>query len=277
MTLIKKTLAVLLAPRKIVRIAEMQGGDTSSVWHVTLNEDEAVIAKSSPAPDVEARMLQALSACGAPVPDVLHVTNRLLIISYITNVSASEAGWRDLGVVLRKLHDVAQDAPYGWPDDYAIGRVTVPKAQCHDWAAFWVRERLYPLANSLPPHLQRQFRELAALMERHLPSHPEPSLLHGDLWLGNVLFSNHGVRALIDPACLIGDAHAEFAVLTLFSTPPQAFWDAYQINMKSLQPKLTIYQLWPALMHYRLFGSSYLGLVSNLLGRAADHLNAAHG
>jgi len=275
MTPMKTTLAAVLAPRKIIRIAEMQGGDTSSVWHVTLDGDEALIAKSSPAPDAEARMLQALSACGAPVPDVLHVTDHLLIISYIPNVSASEAGWRGFGTALRKMHDVAQDAPYGWSDDYAIGRVTLPKAQSHDWAAFWMRERLCPLANALPPHLQRQFQGMAALMERHLPSHPKPALLHGDLWLGNVLFSDHGVSALIDPACMIGDAHAEFAVLTLFSTPPQAFWDAYQIDVTSLQPKFTIYQLWPALMHHRLFGNSYLGLVSNLLDRIADHFNPA--
>ncbi len=54
------------------------------------------------------------------------------------------------------------------------------------------------------------------------------------------------------------------------------FWDAYQIDATNLQPKFTIYQLWPALMHYRLFGGSYLRLVSNLLDRIADQLKAGH-
>ncbi|UYH51422.1 fructosamine kinase family protein [Candidatus Kirkpatrickella diaphorinae] len=269
-------LAALLAPRKIIRISEMQGGDTSSVWHVTLDGDESVIVKTSPAPDVEARMLHSLSTCGAPVPSVIHMTDRLLVMSYVPNVTASEVGWQGLGTTLRKLHGVTQDAPYGWPDDHAIGRVALPKAQSQDWAAFWVHERLCPLARTLPPNLLRQFQDLSAVMEQHLPRHPKPSLLHGDLWQGNVLFSDHNVGALIDPACMIGDALAEFAVLTLFSTPPQSFWDAYQVDVTELQPKFTIYQLWPALMHYRLFGSSYLGLVSDLLDRVADYLKDGH-
>ncbi len=147
-----------------------------------LDEDEAVIVKTSPAPDVEARMLQALSTCGAPVPGVIHITDRLLVISYVPNVTVSKGGWQGLGTTLRKLHDVAQDAPYGWPDDYAIGRVALPKAQSHDWATFWMNQRLFPLASTLPPNLLRQFQELSAIMQRHLPRHPKPCLLHGDLW-----------------------------------------------------------------------------------------------
>ena len=32
-----------------------------------------------------------------------------------------------------------------------------------------------------------------------------PSLLHGDLWKGNILFQKNGDPILCDPVCLYGD------------------------------------------------------------------------
>lgn len=275
MTISKADLVALLAPRKMIGISALQGGDISSVWRVTLDTRESIIVKVSAAPEIEARMLHALSANGAATPDVILAAGRLLVLSDVPSASASESGWRRLGEMLRQMHSVKQDARYGWRDDYGIGSIVLPKAQSYDWSDYWLRDKLQPLARYLPALFQARFKEMAGEMTGHLPKYPSPALLHGDLWLGNVLFSDHGVGALIDPACMIGDAHAEFAILTLFSTPPSVFWQAYGGDVTVLQPKFSIYQLWPALVHYRLFGDSYLGLIEKIMDEIARHIAAA--
>ena len=54
-----------------------------------------------------------------------------------------------------------------------------------------------------------------------------PSLLHGDLWAGNVITGNDGRAWLIDPAVYVGHAEADIAMTELFGGFPPAFYDAY--------------------------------------------------
>jgi len=77
------------------------------------------------------------------------------------------------------------------------------------------------------------------------------------------------VAGLIDPACYWGHAEADLAMLTLFGRPGPAFWDAYGPTEPGLEARRPIYQMWPALVHLRLFGGTYRGLVERLLEEAA--------
>jgi aminoglycoside phosphotransferase (APT) family kinase protein len=56
---------------------------------------------------------------------------------------------------------------------------------------------------------------------------PPPALLHGDLWGGNLLVREGKLAAFIDPACYHGDAEVDLAMLCLFDSPDEAFWEAY--------------------------------------------------
>jgi fructosamine-3-kinase len=98
-----------------------------------------------------------------------------------------------------------------------------------------------------------------------LPS-AAPALLHGDLWSGNILVRDGRLAALIDPACYHGDAEVDLAMLTLFDSPPDEFWEAYGPLEPGWRERRPIYQLFPALVHLRLFGAGYAGLADRLLG-----------
>jgi fructosamine-3-kinase len=119
--------------------------------------------------------------------------------------------------------------------------------------------------------LDRPWREriarLAELMPELLPADPSAALLHGDLWSGNILVKNGRLAAFIDPACYYGDAEVDLAMLALFDTPPDAFWDAYGNLEEGWETRRTVYQLFPALVHFRLFGPTYAGMVDRLLAR----------
>jgi fructosamine-3-kinase len=117
--------------------------------------------------------------------------------------------------------------------------------------------------------LDRPWRErvdrLEARCSELLPRSPAASLLHGDLWTGNILVQGGRLSALIDPACYHGHQEVDLAMLTLFGAPPREFWDAYGGLDQGWEERRLAYQLFPALVHLRLFGHSYAGMADRLL------------
>ena len=107
---------------------------------------------------------------------------------------------------------------------------------------------------------------MAGALPDLLPAEPNASLLHGDLWGGNVLSQGTRVAALIDPACYHGDREVDAAMLTLFDHPPLRFFDALELDAgwRERQP---VYRLWPLLVHLRLFGGHYRRSVEESLRR----------
>jgi fructosamine-3-kinase len=98
-----------------------------------------------------------------------------------------------------------------------------------------------------------------------LPAAPPASLLHGDLWSGNILVEGGALAAFIDPACYHGHSEVDLAMLSLFDQPPESFWDAYGAPERGWDERRAAYQLFPALVHMRLFGGSYAAMVDRLL------------
>jgi len=242
------------------RQERLSGGDLSAVMRVVLADGRMVIAKQAPLAGTEAGMLRAMMAAGAPVPDVLACDNDLLIM---TEAPASGAiAWDDLGAALARLHAV-EGQRYGWEVDYAFGACPIVNRRTDDWPAFWADNRLVPFVSQLSAATARRVERLADGLGDRLPARPKPSLLHGDLWTGNVLSDGRRVT-LIDPACYYGHGEVDIAMLHLFGHPEAAFYDACPLE-PDWRERLPVYSLWPALVHFRLFGAGYLGMVERFL------------
>ena len=56
-------------------------------------------------------------------------------------------------------------------------------------------------------------------------------------------------------------------MLSLFGEPPPAFWESYGELPAGWEERRPLYQLFPALVHLRLFGASYGAMVDRLLRR----------
>ncbi len=175
--------------------------------------------------------------------------------------------WKSLGTALTKLH-TAKESACGWPVDYAFGAVAIENGWMKSWPAFWAERRLLAHCPHVASALARRIETLAADLSNRLPELAAPSLLHGDLWGGNILAADKGVTALIDPACYFGHGEADIAMLNLFDRPSPAFYEAYGALEEGWKERLIIYQLWPALVHVRLFGSGYRPMVERLLSQA---------
>jgi len=260
--LARRVAAALGAP--VTREAPLGGGDLGEVRRVTLDDGRTVVAKVGTGLRREARMLAALRAAGAPTPGVLHEDDDVLVLEAVANDGALDAAaWGDLGTVLAHLHADVGTA-YGWDEDAAFGTLSVPNAPTDTWPTFWAERRLLPHVAALPPDLAARVERLAADLPARLPERPPAALLHGDLWTGNVLTAGGRVTALIDPAAYRGHGEVDLAMLHLFGRPAPALDAAYGTPPDAAERR-PVYQLGPALVHLRLFGTGYRGLVERLL------------
>lgn len=135
-----------------------------------------------------------------------------------------------------------------------------------DWPTFWAEKRLLANLAALPCDIARRIEALAPRLSELLPAAPPASLLHGDLWLGNLHLAQRQFW-MIDPACCYGHAEVDLAFLHLFGTPDAKFTQRHGALEAGYETRRAVYQLWPALVHLRLFGTSYRSMVTQLLDR----------
>lgn len=244
---------------EVLRARPLHGGDLSEVQLLSLSDGRHVMAKTGPLVAAEASMLRAIRDAGAPAPEVLGVANGVLLMEALEETAASAKGWQALGESLRQLHS-ASGPHYGWAEDYAFGPAAIPNAPLESWVEFWATRRLLAAPDALPRDLRVRIEALCKRLPKLLPDMPPAALLHGDLWSGNVLFSGSAAY-LIDPACYYGHGEVDLAMLHLFGAPPEEFHGAYGALEPGFEARRAIYQLWPALVHLRLFGASYRGMV----------------
>ena len=150
-------------------------------------------------------------------------------MEFIKLGGARSGSLRKLGEQLARLHQVQQ--PYfGWHRDNIIGSTEQRNPRSEDWVEFW-REHRLGLQFKLAERRGGSFRGADELTDRldELFAHyaPSPSLLHGDLWSGNVSFSETGAPVTYDPACYFGDREAEFGIINMFGGFHREFYEGY--------------------------------------------------
>jgi protein-ribulosamine 3-kinase len=164
---------------------------------------------------------------------------------------------------------------FGWHRDNTIGSTPQHNDACSDWVSFWRSHRLgfqLQLA-ARHGHRGRLAERGALLLERFdvLIDHgPVPSLLHGDLWGGNIAAAADGEPVIFDPACYVGDREADVAMTELFGGFGARFYDAYNAVWPleaGYRIRKTLYNLYHILNHLNLFGAGYLGQAESMIER----------
>jgi fructosamine-3-kinase len=252
-----------------VNVAMISGGCISPAARVTLADGRVLFVKTAPAGAPadffreESRSLERLRAAGAlRVPAVIETDARWLALEWLEPVGAVDGA--RLGRGLARLHSVT-GPDWGWEADNYIGPLPQPNGAAGGWPDFWRERRLRPQverATVLPGKLRADLdRLLTGLDARLATAGAEPaSLLHGDLWRGNVHPTADG-PALIDPASFYGHREVDLAMAALFGGFGADFERAYVAEWP-LEPgsevRRAIYQLYYLLVHVNLFGSGYL-------------------
>lgn len=177
--------------------------------------------------------------------------------------------WRHLGTDLAKLHHVTSDMA-GLDHSNYIGSLTQINTPQKSWTDFFITNRLEaqlklltPIDSALLKNFESLFKKLPGLLveERH-------SLLHGDLWSGNLIATSQGEPCLIDPAVYFGNREAEISFTLLFGGFDNEFFEAYHEAFPfkdGFRERVSIYNLYPLLVHANLFGGSYLSQVKSIV------------
>lgn len=264
----ERDLQALLASLDIVPKGEprpLSGGDIAEVAWLDTEQGAVVVKRDSGARlEAEADGLRALREAGSRlvVPEVLGVADGWLVMEALEGVSRSTRSDATLGEGLRELHSVTGDT-HGWERDNTCGLTPQPNAPLADGRAFQRERRLMPMARAcqekglMGGRLRERLEALAEQLETWLPDAPA-SLIHGDLWSGNVLHTHHG-PAIIDPAVYRHYPEVDLAMLTLFGSPGDAFFEAYWDGRcpDDWPKRQTLFQLYPLLNHLLLFGGAY--------------------
>ena len=270
--------AVLDLP--ILELLPVSGGCISEAWQVRTTE-ETVFVKLSKGLlpgmlSAEAQGLHELAKSGAiRVPEVIRLTEDFLVLEFIpTAINPPTDFWPKLGQQLANLHAYSRKI-HGFHQDNFIGR-SPQKNHCNgNWKEFFWQRRLLPqwemaVQRGIPKTTKRLWHKLEILWPAPLEgSSTQASLLHGDLWSGNVLVSNSGEPVVIDPAVYYGDPEADLSLTYIFGGFPTPFYHAYhEIRPKSegFARRQKVYQLYHLLNHFNLFGNSYMQSVESCLG-----------
>jgi fructosamine-3-kinase len=256
------------------------GGCINNAQRLTTTSGIGLLLKQNPSapPDMferEAEGLRALAVEAGPrVPTPFLAGRDFLLTEYLAPAPPAADYWETFGQRLARLHHHTS-ARFGFPHDNYIGSTPQPNGWLDDGFEFFAERRLLfqgRLARErgwLSPALHQKLERAAARLREWIPAQPA-SLIHGDLWGGNVIVGPEGHACLIDPAAHYGWAEAELAMTALFGRFPEAFYSAY-VTVRPLEAgyrsRFDSYNLYHLLNHLNLFGASYLGAVETTLRR----------
>lgn len=267
-----------LTGRAVVASRKLAGGCVGEVVLVTLAGGARMVAKLGPGLEPEGWMLQALAArTRLPVPALHCGGDDLLLMDYVEAGGAlDDRAQAHAAELLADLHGMTWHS-YGLERDTVIGGLAQPNPPTARWLDFFRDHRLLAMAEEacragrLPAAAMAGIERLAARLERWIEEPAVPGLVHGDCWGGNVLCRDGRVAAFIDPAIYYADPEIELAFGTLFADFGPAFFRRYA-GLRPLRPgffeaRRDLYNLYPLLVHVRLFGGGYVGQVERTLRR----------
>lgn len=161
---------------------------------------------------------------------------------------------------------------FGFYEDNYIGARPQDNSPAATWIDFYRDKRLAPQFKAADSYLTSADRSRVTKLLDHLEDFliepKKPSLVHGDLWSGNVMAGPDGKAMLIDPAAYVGHAEADLAMTELFGGFAPAFYQAYkEANPleSGYEKRRDLYNLYQLLNHLNLFGQSYLGAVLSVV------------
>jgi len=223
------------------------------------------------------RALRAAAGEALRIPAVAALDEAWIALEWLEPGPRGRGFGARLGRGIAALHRAQAAGGWGWERPTHIGSLPQANAPAASWAEFWRERRILPQLRMAAEagHDTGPRAEWDRLLDRlpDLLAQAEddgPSLLHGDLWGGNVL-SALGDPALVDPAVYRGHREADLAMTELFGGFDASFYSSYEetwpLRPGYREARRGIYQLYYLLVHVTLFGGGYAGRALSTLRR----------
>lgn len=244
----------------------------TGIYHTAFEHHPDMVVKTGKHCYIEGKMLIDLGKhllCA----DVLHLDDSFLAMEYLEESRGYDES--DVAYALAKLH--SHPAPhFGYTYDTTIGSFQQPNPRYDSWIGFYREQRILYMAEACYRESRistQQYHQLTRLCERFetlLSEPPYPSLIHGDIWSGNVLAKN-GQPVFIDPAIYWAHPECELGFLKMFHTFGDRFYAAYEeirpLDSGFYGEREELYMLYWVLVHVRAFGSGYIPGMERIVSR----------
>lgn len=168
------------------------------------------------------------------------------------------------GTALAELHRNSNEK-FGLHFNNYMGSIPQSNNFYSDWADFFANERILPLAlkacreQKLPNNFYHRCERLCQRLNDIVPRE-KPSLVHGDLWAGNLMCAWPHTPAIYDPACYFGHRETDLAMTKLFGSFDTSFYQSYIEHFpleKNWEQRIELMNLYPLLIHVLIFGAAY--------------------
>ena len=211
-------------------------------------------------------------------PSIFSNDNKFIIISYFDNNELQPNETRkDLLHAITTLHSIKSDN-YGFNFETQIGGLKQKNNMSDNWVNFYREYRLgyiFDLINTkniMDKSINNKIEMLLKNLENYIPKRPNASLLHGDLWAGNILFNDCKFVGFIDPGSFYGHSELEIAYLRWFNHAfiDKNFLSKYNNIINIGEEYLNyepIYQLYYSLLNVHLWDREYIKDVRRLLDK----------
>ncbi len=269
--------------------ASVSGGCINQAWKLTLSNGEEVFLKENSADfkgmfTAEVKGLKALMVEGGPqvpIPIAAHTDGRsqFIVMTFIRQDRHAPMFWEKFGYAFARLHTHKAADYHGFQGDNYIGSTPQMNPKCKSWIEFFGKRRLgFQIELAAQKGLAGaalidKTKKLISRLADYLPEPEHASVLHGDLWSGNVMTNQDGQAAIIDPATYYGHNEADLAMTELFGRFDSAFYAAYNeilpISREYNESRKEIYYLYHVLNHLNIFGASYASQAMSIVNRYA--------
>lgn len=273
---------------EIISVTPVGGGDVNQAYKLTTSDDTYFLLVQ-PNHDAdfyagEIAGLEEFATANILAPRVIANGeihgDAYLLITYLSNGIGSQA---DLGRLVAKLHRHHNpDGTFGFDTDYEGTAITFDNSWTESWSDLFINRRLDKLKDEIiKQHLWSaaelaEFNHVRQIIINQLTDHKsEPSLLHGDLWGGNYLFTDIGQPALIDPAAIYGDREFDLGVTTVFGGFDSDFYKAYNEAYplsEGADQRMKFYRLYYLMVHLVKFGDMYANSVQSEMNQIVRNL-----
>ena len=255
-------------------IEKVHGGDIHSTWQLEFANKKLFLKRN----DRNKKFLEFEKYCLQNLREYTNQRNiivpKVIVYKNIKNIEILLIEWVDmqnfdqkkLGKGLGEMHlNSSESNPemFGYPVAGFIGITDQKKGWENNWIDCFLKLRIIPQLSLLNSNIldKETINKVKEKIKSELLNHkPINTLVHGDLWSGNVGIDKSGKGVIFDPASWWADNEVDIAMSKLFGGFSQEFYEEYHKIFpikKGFEKRIIIYNFYHILNHANMFGGSY--------------------
>ena len=261
-------------------VEQVHGGDIHSAWQIEFANTKLFLKRNNR----KKKFLEFEKYCLQNLKEFINEKNLIIpeVIAYknINNIEILLIEWIDmqnfdqknLGTGLGEMHlNASESSPkvFGYPIEGFIGLTDQRKGWENNWIDCFLNLRIIPQFSILKPYIldnETKSKVKEKIKSELLKHEPINTLVHGDLWSGNVGIDKRGKGVIFDPASWWADNEVDIAMTRLFGGFRKEFYEEYHKIFpikEGFERRVIIYNFYHILNHANMFGGSYFNQVKD--------------